>query len=279
MSTFKFNFFSLFILFILIGTAFSIESTEDINSTPIGLLYSGICIITILLIIILLYVFENKFSAFVVLMLGSIITLIISYYITTNYEVNLERSLVIGSGYSGFFFLAVTLLIGPLARVFKTRFFVSLIMHRRNIGVLSFILILLHLFLVLKVTYSWEFLNLYFWNTDGVYNLRTDRHGISIIFASFAFMLLNVLAITSNKTAIATLKKHWKTVQRFSYVIFILAVLHIFLYRNFLPVSKEIQTLFFGLIGIVIILQLSGFVCTWISASGNKPVNPPNPPL
>ncbi len=275
----KFNLFSILLILFLITTSFSVETGSDDISRTIGLFYSGICVVIILLIIVLLYVFENKFNSIVVLIIGAIITLLVSYYVTANYEINLERSVLIGSGYAGFFFLVITLLIGPLARVFKTRFFVSLIMHRRNLGVLSFILVLIHTFLVLKVTYSWEFLNLYFWNTDGVYTLRQDRHGISIMLGSLAFILFTVLAITSNKTALILLKKHWKTIQRLSYTVFVLSVLHIFLYRNFLPQSKEIQTLFFGLIAIVVILQLSGFVSTLLNTYKNKPQSPPNPPL
>ncbi|MFA6064238.1 MAG: ferric reductase-like transmembrane domain-containing protein [archaeon] len=155
---------------------------------------------------------------------------------------------------AGFFLLCVTLLIGPTF-VCVGNICGPLIKHRRRIGVLSFVFVAIHFFLVLIYSYN--------------LNLTPIFTSIWIFIAAPALIILFILAITSvNKVIQVFGFSSWKLLQRLVYVAFILSFLHFIfnIHDAFLPLQNgstfvNIAEVFLILLGICTILfQVLGFL-------------------
>ncbi|MBI5046354.1 hypothetical protein HZC07_01335 [Candidatus Micrarchaeota archaeon] len=96
-----------------------------------------------------------------------------------------------------------------------------------------------------------------------------------MLIGSFAFIGLIVLTLTSNKTAIRLLSKNWKTIQRLSYVVFILAILHIYFYSGFWPASLPFALVSLAFIVLTLVLQFGGFFATIFKLPTGSPPKPP----
>ena len=154
----------------------------------------------------------------------------------------------------GFFLLSVSLLIGPMIICFKDKCG-PIIKHRRRIGILSFIFVLIHFLLVFIYSYDLNLLHIF--------------GKIELILAFIALIILFVLAITSVNKAITLLSfSKWKLLQRFVYIAFIFSFIHLLLNTNglFVPFSSEkvfvnLAEVLLILMGfITIILQYTGFI-------------------
>ncbi len=153
----------------------------------------------------------------------------------------------------GFFLLCVSLLIGPLALMWP-KYFAQLIRTRKVIGVLGFILILLHFLLVILYSYELDF--------SFIFSSWT------ILIGFIAFIILIPIALTSNNFSMKTLGFfNWKLMQRVVYIAFILSFIHFIFNLNGLFIEMqtggvflnlaEVVMIIFGLI--VILFQVAGF--------------------
>ena len=220
-----------------------------------------------IIVLILMYVNQKIIKTFSLLIITSLVFLgVLSLLGATLPNIDIKRSILLSSGYMGFFYLCVSLIIGPLARITKKPFFLKLVPHRRNVGVMSFLLVSVHLLFVFLFTFKASLLDVYFHNIDGSMALRTGWHGISIILGSLAFLGLLLLALTSFNYSVKFLGSTlWKNIHRFVYIIFILSVVHIIIFR-FVPQRPWMEDyLFYSLIILiilVIIFQFIGFIKT-----------------
>ncbi len=94
----------------------------------------------------------------------------------------------------------------------KLKFIKFLFKNRRNTGLATFFLAAIHS----TVTIAQKEINLLSLNTYFIYYT-----GIS------SFIIFTLLAITSNKFSIKTLKKSWKTLHNLTYVVMVLLLIHI----------------------------------------------------
>ncbi|MBI5046355.1 hypothetical protein HZC07_01340 [Candidatus Micrarchaeota archaeon] len=122
---------------------------SDFVVSPYDTFFTILAVVFLLIVTLLLFIFEdNKLNGALVLGSGVLLLLGITLIINVFYQIDPQRSLTIASGYLALFVLCFTLIIGPLMRIFKTRFFATLLSYRRNTGVLTFILILVHVIMV-----------------------------------------------------------------------------------------------------------------------------------
>lgn len=179
-----------------------------------------------------------------------VLLLIYSFLFPLPFQTILIRFFALG----GFFLLCVTLLIGPsLVCVGNVR--APLIKYRKQIGLLSFIFIAIHFFLVFIYSYNLSFAPI-------LYNFW-------ILIALPALIILFVLAITSVNKVIQVFGFYfWKWLQRLVYLAFILSFIHFLQDTNglFIPVSGgvtfvNLAEVFLIVLGIItIILQIVGFL-------------------
>jgi sulfoxide reductase heme-binding subunit YedZ len=110
-------------------------------------------------------------------------------------------------------FLLLTLAITPFSKITK----ISLIKYRRIVGLASFFYGLLHLSIFLI---DQQF------NPSYILEEITQRPYIAIGFS--AFILLLLLAITSNNFSIRKLKQRWKKLHKLVYLITVLVIVHFY---------------------------------------------------
>ena len=155
---------------------------------------------------------------------------------------------------AGFFFLSLCLLIGPMVVCFKDKCG-PMIKHRKRIGELSFIFVLIHFVLVFVYSYRFDLVPIF---------TRLD-----IILALVALIILFLLTITSANKMIKKMGfSRWKLLQRFVYVAFAFSFIHFLLDTNglFIPFSggrtfvnlAEVLLIILGIV--TIIFQFTGFI-------------------
>lgn len=125
-------------------------------------------------------------------------------------------------GEFGWALLIFVIFIRPIADLLpRLGILKTLTLLRKEIGVMSGVFILAHGFGYLLKTgmplhsfftdpFFWDLTTLYGWGTVGLFTAI-------------------ILLLTSNKTAIKTLKKYWKPIQRLSYLFFLSGAIHIIL--------------------------------------------------
>lgn len=201
------------------------------------------------------------------------VVLLAAYYAL--FPLPLQTNLIRFFAMAGFYLLSVSLIIGPLAVLFP-KSFCSLIKHRKRVGNIAFMFVVLHFALVLYYFYSLNITALFL-----------DLNTIMILLALVLFF---VLAITSADTAIRMLGfSRWKLIQRTAYIVFALSFFHFVFNANglFVPLAggrvfvnlAEIAMILVGILTIV--FQLLGFV-TMLRTNRKKaeevcPIEPPAP--
>jgi len=172
----------------------------------------------------------------------------------------------------GFVLLALTLVIGPLARLWKPGY--KLIPWRRQLGIWFVILAFIHFVLFLNYWVKWNFIAIFGYVLEGnKYFLVNPGFGFTNLIGLVALLLALVLFATSSDSAIRSLGgKSWKWIQSFTYVIFYLVSFHMiyfFFFREKIAVSWfRIPALV--LIFLVIFLQIIAFNKV---VSQNKKIN------
>lgn len=117
--------------------------------------------------------------------------------------------------------LLAILFLSPAAKISQSKTLASLMLFRRDAGILMGVLALEHAFLYFSkfdVKFN-SILNSSFWFQDG--NITYIGWG------SLALAITLLLLATSNDLSMRILKTNWKRLQRFAYLILILVALHI----------------------------------------------------
>jgi len=170
-------------------------------------------------------------------------------------QFSLQRNLLVVSGYLSFFFLAVVLLIGPLLCLSQKKFFAKIMPYRRDMGVLSFLFALIHVLSAYSNYFAWNF------SIISAYLSAVGEVSLAVYAGVIAFIVLLAISLTSNKPVRKKLgTKKWKTIQRLSYIVAILIVLHVVSFGSVYKRFPGLQILFLGVTLIVVIFQIVGFV-------------------
>lgn len=150
---------------------------------------------------------------------GVPILLFLLFFVFYNFGKITPSEMVKTTGLLSISLLALTLIVGPLSRIFPP--LEPLKEHRKIWGILSFLVALAHTGLV--YIYFFKFNLLRFVDTSNPkYN--------GILSGLLALLILFIVTLTSNQKAINKLSpKIWKLVQTTSYLALILASLHFFL--------------------------------------------------
>ncbi|MAX24282.1 MAG: hypothetical protein CMJ19_07240 [Phycisphaeraceae bacterium] len=162
------------------------------------------------------------------------------------------------SGYISVFFLSITLLIGPFNLIFRRKNPLSTDI-RRDIGIYGGILAVIHsvvgLFAHLRGR-PW----LYFVKeTETGFVINLDNFGIANYTGLLATLFIILLVAISNNVSITALKaSKWKTLQRTSYLMFILVIVHSIYYREVLPEKEILTSIYMFIIALIIVIQLVG---------------------
>jgi sulfoxide reductase heme-binding subunit YedZ len=162
------------------------------------------------------------------------------------------------TGYIALVFMAITLMIGTVNLILKHGNPVSSY-FRRDLGIYSGILAVIHsltgLFVHLRGS-NWK----YFLNkTANGYTIRLDDFGLANYTGLIATLLILLLLVTSNDYSIRKLNpSKWKIIQRFSYLMFALVLIHSVYYRIVGNNLNRVYYLYLPLLSIVLISQLIG---------------------
>lgn len=120
---------------------------------------------------------------------------------------------------SSFGFLALTslmfvLLIPLIYKIKAGRAASFLLANRRWIGVYTFIFALVHALLVFELLFDW--------------NISKAVENPYRVLGLIAFMILALMAVTSNDYSMKMLRKNWKRLHFFAYAALILLIIHSF---------------------------------------------------
>jgi len=162
------------------------------------------------------------------------------------------------SGYLSIFLLAVSLLLGPINLILKVKNPISTYI-RRDIGIFGGILGVLH---------SVVGMFMHFTGRPWLYFVKEVEEGFIIRFGNFglanytgligALILILLLAISSDYFLGKLKALKWKSLQRTTYLMFLLVIAHSVFYR--LNANKEelILYLYLPLFLVVLVFQLMG---------------------
>jgi len=176
--------------------------------------------------------------------------------------------------------VAVTMAVGPLGRLWKI--FQGLYPWRRELGIYSVILMIVHTVIILVGWVEWDFYRLFGYEyVPQIFNYVMDKQGFGLANAIGIIALLYgiVLAVASNDWSQKLLGgSAWKFLQQGSYVLWMLIVVHTayFLYLHFqdyhrrVPEPNWAQIPFAVLVGVVTMLQLAAFLKTWKAKKNHK---------
>jgi len=162
------------------------------------------------------------------------------------------------TGYISIIILSISLIIGSVNLLLKHKNPISTYL-RRDISIIGGTLAVIHsitgLFVHLRGK-TW----LYFLNkTDHGYSIRLDNFGLANYTGLISAIILLILLITSNDYFFKKLNQsYWKNIQRLSYLMFILALIHCFYYRIVKENLNLIYCIYIPLFITVLIFQMIG---------------------
>lgn len=115
-------------------------------------------------------------------------------------------------GRTAIYFLMATLAVTPLLRLMR----VNLMRFRRALGLICFTYVICHLlaWVVFDMSFLWAQM------------LKDVTKRPYLIFGMLAFLMLLVLAVTSNNLSVRRLGRQWRALHRLTYPAAILTVLH-----------------------------------------------------
>ncbi len=149
--------------------------------------------------------------------------------------------------YFGLFSLILLLFVTALprlAKLFRLNILRYLCTKRKELGIYSFIYITLHVFFVFEVIFAWNLgaFSAAFFGPNFIYYLS----------AILAYLIVLIMAITSNRFSIQKLKFWWKKTHNLVYLAIFLIIIHTFgLAYSFL--DNLYLWLFFALISLSLI--------------------------
>lgn len=145
--------------------------------------------------------------------------------------------------------LALTLIVGPLTRIFPVLNFLKA--YRKTWGILSFVAAFLHMSLV--------YIYFYKFNLGKFIDTSNPKYG-GILSGILALVILLLVTLTSNQKAINSLTpRQWKAIQTTSYLALILAILHFYLMEQVngvLVIKRLLGQITFASTILVIILRV-----------------------
>jgi methionine sulfoxide reductase heme-binding subunit len=159
------------------------------------------------------------------------------------------------TGFISLVILSFSLILGPMNIILKYNNPVTSYL-RRDISIIGGILAIVHsvtgLFVHLRGR-MW----LYFLNED--HSVRFDHFGLANYTGVFSALIIILLLITSNDYSFRILKSaRWKNIQRLSYLMFIIILVHCYFYR----IGNSDLTVFYWfylpLTVTILILQITG---------------------
>jgi sulfoxide reductase heme-binding subunit YedZ len=166
------------------------------------------------------------------------------------------------TGFISITVLSISLIIGPLNLLLKRKNPVSTY-FRRDISMAGGFLALIHsitgLFVHLRGK-AW----LYFLNkTELGYSVRLDNFGLANYAGLISFIIILLLLITSNDLLLKKLNpRKWKNIQRLSYFMFILSLIHCYFYRIGKANLNVFYWFYLPLLITVLVFQILGFRLT-----------------
>jgi sulfoxide reductase heme-binding subunit YedZ len=162
------------------------------------------------------------------------------------------------TGYLSLALLALSLVIGPVNLLLKKSNPLSTY-FRRDLGIYAGILALLHCITGLFVHLRGQMWQYFFYKTDQGYTLRFDDFGWANETGLFAGLLVILLLATSNDYSIKKLKPlKWKNIQRLSYLMFALVLIHCLYYRIVGNNLDRVYSLYLPILGLILCFQLTG---------------------
>jgi sulfoxide reductase heme-binding subunit YedZ len=162
------------------------------------------------------------------------------------------------TGYIAIVVIVISLIIGTIKMILNQKIHIS-DDFRRDIGITGGSLAVIHsitgLFVHLRGN-NWQ----YFLNkVEQRYSIRLDNFGLANYFGLVSALIIIFLLLTSNNYSIRKLSPtNWKNIQRLSYLMFILAIIHSVFYRIVMNNISLVYTLYLPLFIIVLIFQLIG---------------------
>jgi len=172
---------------------------------------------------------------------------------------DIRHRLSMATAYAGLIFLAISLWIGPWNVLRRRPNPVSFDL-RRDVGIWTGILAILHTIVGLTVHLRGRML-MYFFKRLHPLQLQNTQFG-SANFAGLGAALLFLMLLTiSNDLSLRTLKtRRWKSLQRWTYVAFLLTVAHGILYQMIEKRHVAWVLLFAAVTIAVAVAQILGFV-------------------
>lgn len=171
------------------------------------------------------------------------------------------------SGYISIIILSISLIIGSISMLFKNINPVSTYL-RRDISIIGGTLAIIHsiagLFVHLRGK-TW----LYFLNkTEDGYHVRLDNFGLANYTGLISALIIILLLLTSNDYLLKKLNPtRWKNIQRSSYLMFILIIIHCYYYRIGREDPNLIYLFYLPLFAIILIFQMIG---VWLKVTKNS---------
>ncbi len=191
---------------------------------------------------------HNKKYIFSAICLAIIFWLALFFYqYYFNVPGQMEVSIVSSAAFAGAILIGISLLIGPLSRVFPS---INYIRYRREFGVLGLTFAIVHIISVIYY-YALGFSSMFF---------SLNPYTNPVLFGIVAFVLYLPIYFTSTDWAITKLgAKGWKIIHRFVYVAWILTVLH-FLLVNPSMITNATGYLLLAITSLVFIFELAAFL-------------------
>ena len=136
-------------------------------------------------------------------------------------------------GEMGWKVLIAIMLIRPISDVFSDlKILKTLCALRKELGIFTALLLIIHsysFFAIKEKNIFTEILNSKYWHLNN-----------QLTWGILGFIVTIILLITSNNISVRILKKHWKTCQRLTYLLFFFSAIHITLIKGslkpFIPV-------------------------------------------
>jgi len=162
------------------------------------------------------------------------------------------------TGYISLMILTISLIIGSVNLLLKHKNPVSTYL-RRDISIIGGALAVIHSITGLFVHLRGKPWLYFFTKTDNGYSIRLDNFRLANYTGLISVLIIILLIIISNDYFLKKLNPvRWKNIQRLSYLMFILTLIHCYFYR----IGKENLNLFFWfyipLFTIVLTFQIIG---------------------
>jgi sulfoxide reductase heme-binding subunit YedZ len=172
------------------------------------------------------------------------------------------------TGYISIIILSTSLILGPANLILRRKNTVSTY-FRRDLSIVGGVLAIIHsitgLFVHLRGRPWLYFLN----KTDNGYSIKLDNFGLANYSGLLSSIIIILLLVTSNDLIMKRMNTgSWKNIQRSSYLMFILALIHCYLYTIGKQNISILFWLYLPLLVIVLVFQITGIS---IRISSGKP--------